>query len=256
MQAASIPVNQTSLSARDQVAQRRHTVLARHAFHRNHSPAPTLATYTAILGSRALRVPDQTRRVGVAIAVFAALVGVGVALRAAARLASGLDHRLIADAVSARTGALTSAAHTASFFGRSWVLILMTALLAVGLAPRLGRRAFGPLVAVLGADLMQNVIKAIVNRPRPTVAHLEHVTSSSFPSGHATQSSAVAVAIVLLARGRPRRELAAATFVAALVIAAVATSRVYLGVHYPTDVLAGILLGAAWGVTAAWLTSG
>jgi undecaprenyl-diphosphatase len=81
------------------------------------------------------------------------------------------------------------------------------------------------------------------------------VASSSFPSGHATQSTAFLVAFVaLVCSGGSGRWRAAATLVAAMLVCAVGTSRVYLGVHYPTDVAAGIILGGAWaaGVTR-WL---
>jgi membrane-associated phospholipid phosphatase len=110
-------------------------------------------------------------------------------------------------------------------------------------------------VAVLGAEVLQHAIKALIQRPRPLVPRLEHVTGSSFPSGHATESTAVALALVLLLGRRPRRERVAAALAATLLVAAIAASRVYLGVHYPTDVAAGIILGAGWGATAAWCTS-
>jgi undecaprenyl-diphosphatase len=79
------------------------------------------------------------------------------------------------------------------------------------------------------------------------------VTSSSFPSGHATQSAAFygsgLLALMILLRGPGRlRELARAVAAAALalLVCGVGFSRVYLGVHYPTDVACGLLLGALW----------
>jgi membrane-associated phospholipid phosphatase len=174
-------------------------------------------------------------------------VAAGLGLHALAGSARGLDRRLIGDAVAIRTGPLTAVAHGASLLGRSWLLIPLAALIGVVLRRSLGARAWVPLLAVVGADALQNTIKAIVDRPRPSVLHLEHVTSSSFPSGHATQSTAFLVAVVALvciSRSGPLR--AAATLVAAVLVCAIGTSRVYLGVHYPTDVVAGIILGGAW----------
>lgn len=190
-----------------------------------------------------------------AAAVLGLLVLAGLGLRALASVAAGLDHRLVDDAAASRSATLTTAAHLASLLGRSWVLFPVTGVLALALARRLRWRALGPLAAVAGADLLQQSLKALVQRPRPGVLHLEHVTGSSFPSGHATESAAVAVALVLLARGRARRDRIAAAIIAAVLVAAVGASRVYLGVHYPTDVAAGIVLGSAWGATAAWLTA-
>jgi undecaprenyl-diphosphatase len=104
-------------------------------------------------------------------------------------------------------------------------------------------------IVLAGAYALQNLAKLLSDRPRPPVGHLEHVTSSSFPSGHATQISAV-VAALLLGRRLPGRR--GALFAAGVIaVTAVAASRVYLGVHYPTDVIAGALLGTTWGVIAA-----
>jgi membrane-associated phospholipid phosphatase len=181
------------------------------------------------------------------LAWFGVLVVAGLGLHALAGTAPGLDRRLVADAVAVRTGPLTTVAHGASLLGRSWLLIGLAALIGLALLRPLGIRAWTPLLAVVGADALQNVVKALVNRPRPGVAHLEHVTSSSFPSGHATQSTAFLVALLALVwtsgSGVAR---AAATLSAVALACAVGASRVYLGVHYPTDVAAGIILGGAW----------
>ena len=138
------------------------------------------------------------RRASALLAWFGVLVAVGLGLHALAGPAQGLDRRLVADAVTIRTGPLTTVAHGASLFGRSWLLIALAVLVGLALLRPLGIRAWGPLLAVVGADGLQNAIKAIVNRPRPSVTHLEHVTSSSFPSGHATQCTAFLVAIIAL----------------------------------------------------------
>jgi undecaprenyl-diphosphatase len=183
----------------------------------------------------------------------------GLGLHLLALLVPGEDITLVRDLAGDRSSALTTLAHGASWLGRSAVLVPAAIVIALG-ATALRRPLHGVavLVAVFGAILLQNADKAIVARPRPPVHRLEHVSSTSFPSGHATESTAffLVLAAVLYAGGAPRwaRRLVAATTL--VVIPAVALSRVYLGVHYPTDVAAGMLLGGAWAaITAATLVA-
>jgi undecaprenyl-diphosphatase len=183
-----------------------------------------------------------------------AVILAGIGLHLLATLVSGEDLRLVRDLAGDRSPAVTALAHGASWLGRSVVLLPAAIVIFVG-ATILRRPMAGVavLVGVLGAIIVQNVDKVIVNRPRPPVQRLEHVSSTSFPSGHATESTAffLVLAAALLAGLAPRwaRPLVAATTLG--VIVAVALSRVYLGVHYPTDVAAGVLLGAAWATITA-----
>jgi undecaprenyl-diphosphatase len=111
---------------------------------------------------------------------------------------------------------------------------------------------------VLGATVLLALIcseglKTVYDRPRPTlVPHGSYVYSSSFPSGHSTLSAAVFLTLAgILASLEPKRR--AKTFiiaVAMLLVIGVGFSRVYLGVHWPSDVLAGWTLGAAWALAA------
>ncbi|HEY5411646.1 MAG TPA: phosphatase PAP2 family protein [Caulobacteraceae bacterium] len=105
---------------------------------------------------------------------------------------------------------------------------------------------------VAGQGLAQ-LVKAIANRPRPDiVAHFDLVYSSSFPSGHSTMAPVVYLTLaVILAASEPRRDVRVLIFlIAAGLVVAVGVSRVYLGVHWPTDVLAGWSLGAAIALVA------
>jgi undecaprenyl-diphosphatase len=183
-----------------------------------------------------------------------AVILAGLGLHLLAMLVPGEDLDLVRDLAGDRSPTLTALAHGASFPGRSVVLVPAAIVIALG-ATALGRPRHGVavLVGILGAIVVQNADKAIVARARPPVHRLEHVSSTSFPSGHATESTAffLVLAAVLytgVASCWARRLVAATTLV---VIAAVALSRVYLGVHYPTDVVAGMLLGAAWATATA-----
>jgi undecaprenyl-diphosphatase len=119
-----------------------------------------------------------------------------------------------------------------------------------------GRRRHALVMAgtVLLAELSSDVAKGFYNRPRPDlVPHGAFVYSASFPSGHSTMAAATYLTLaVLIASLEPNRATKAMVFVLAFILmAAIGFSRVYLGVHWPSDVLAGWSLGAAWAL-AGW----
>ena len=109
--------------------------------------------------------------------------------------------------------------------------------------------------AVLAAWASSQVTKALFSRPRPDlVPHDVYVYSGSFPSGHSTMSTAafLTLAMLIASLEMKRRSKALAYTLAALVVVGVGFSRVYLGVHWPSDVLAGWCLGAGWALVG-WL---
>jgi undecaprenyl-diphosphatase len=115
-------------------------------------------------------------------------------------------------------------------------------------------------IASLGSLLISSGLKQAFDRPRPNlVPHGAHVYSSSFPSGHSTMAAAAYLTLGLVAsQFVPRRRLKVLFIgVAMFVTAAVGVSRVYLGVHWPSDVLAGWAIGLSWAlicwVAAVWL---
>ena len=104
-------------------------------------------------------------------------------------------------------------------------------------------------VAVGGGMLLSTLLKLGFERPRPDlVPHAARVYTASFPSGHATLSAVTYLTLgALLARVQPNRRLKAFLLGLALILTIlVGASRVYLGVHWPSDVLAGWCVGAAW----------
>jgi undecaprenyl-diphosphatase len=105
------------------------------------------------------------------------------------------------------------------------------------------------IVATVGGIVLNNVLKMGFDRPRPQVfAWGQHAVSSSFPSGHAMSAATVYMTVAYLAARLQRRRASrwATLFAALVVVVMIAASRLYLGVHYPTDVAAGVLLGVAW----------
>ena len=111
------------------------------------------------------------------------------------------------------------------------------------------------LLAILGGFFLTTFLKAEYERPRPDLVPFEtYVDSASFPSGHATTAAATYLTLgALLARFHTDRRLKIYVMILAVSLAlGVGFSRVYLGVHWPTDVLAGWTIGAVW--AAAWWT--
>jgi len=105
------------------------------------------------------------------------------------------------------------------------------------------------LAGIIGGWTANSILKIWFERPRPTIVPpLAEVGSLSFPSGHAMTSMIVYGSIAyLLTRFEPTRNIRRATVVATLLlIVLIGISRVYLGVHYPSDVVGGYIAGLAW----------
>ncbi|MEO7502235.1 MAG: phosphatase PAP2 family protein [Gemmatimonadaceae bacterium] len=105
------------------------------------------------------------------------------------------------------------------------------------------------LVATVGGMLLDTVLKLRFDRPRPHVFTWgTQVAMSSFPSGHAMSATIVYSTVAYLAARLQKRLWArwATMLLAAVIILMIAMSRIYLGVHYPSDVLAGAIIGLSW----------
>lgn len=130
------------------------------------------------------------------------------------------------------------------------VLTLLLGLIVVALWSK-GRwiDAMGLIAAGAGAGLLNQLLKAFFQRVRPDLVPSPfHLTSYSFPSGHSMGSIACygMLAFVLMRLLRRRTHRALVALAAALLVFCVGLSRVYFGVHYPTDVAGGFLAGGTW----------
>jgi undecaprenyl-diphosphatase len=153
---------------------------------------------------------------------------------------------------------LLAAARAVTTAGSSLVVNVVAAVAAIALLViRWWRGAVLVVVARLGELASTTAVKDLLARPRPTLLNpVDHGAGYSFPSGHAAGAAAVYGALLVLVLPRAARWARALLLAAgALLICAVAASRVLLGVHYPSDVAAGAALGLAWvGIAALLIT--
>ena len=205
-------------------------------------------------------------------ALLVTLLLIGAALFAFFRLASEVSEGDTLAFDRAILTGLRTPADPAVPIGPHWLPEAMTDLTAFGsptglllvctavivyllLAGRL-RTALFVFAASAGGMALGSLLKHVYARPRPTlVPHLVDVTSTSFPSGHATDSAIVYLTLAaLLARTVPERAMRIYIIgVAILLTLLIGCSRVFLGVHYPSDVVAGWTLGAAWALGCSLL---
>ena len=141
----------------------------------------------------------------------------------------------------------------------AFVIIIVTAAVGYLLLMRKYGLALLLVAAEAGGMLFSTLLKELFDRPRPDLEHAARVFTASFPSGHATLSAVTFLTLgALLTRTTTDRKSKLYFMAAAIVLTMmVGLSRLYLGVHYPSDILAGWCIGAAWAVLcwggALWL---
>jgi membrane-associated phospholipid phosphatase len=195
-------------------------------------------------------LPDPRPGLGAAVAVLlglAALAGLWAAFTGVGP--ARLDGAVLVESVESRTDLLTAAAVAVTHLGSTAAMAVLALVAGVRLW-RTDRRADAVLVigAMSGAHLVFRGLKELLNRPRPPEdGHLVHAVNESLPSGHATTAIVVIGTLVVLAwPGRTPAGRAWLVAAATLWVGAVGLTRIYLGVHWFSDVVAGWLVGGAW----------
>jgi membrane-associated phospholipid phosphatase len=205
--------------------------------------------------------PPQRPRAGRVAALAVALVALAVAAVWAAFAGVGparFDRAALAESIEERTPGTTTLAVVITTLGSTAAMALLAVAVGAWCWAR-GRRDDAVLAvgAMAGASLVFTLLKNLLDRSRPPVdGRLVDVTNESLPSGHATMSFVVVGTIVVLAwAGRRTSARVGLVAAAAAWIGAVGATRVYLGVHWFSDVLAGWAVGAAWLAlcVTAWL---
>jgi undecaprenyl-diphosphatase len=140
-----------------------------------------------------------------------------------------------------------------------WTIGLAVTAFAIGYLLLTGERRLALYVgvAVCGGTGLSQVLKDVYNRPRPAlVPHLVEVSTASFPSGHAMGSTVVWLTLAaLMARSHTQRRVKSYLLgCATTVVITVGLTRIYLGVHWPSDVLSGWTAGVTWAL-GCWLVA-
>ena len=150
------------------------------------------------------------------------------------------------------TPGLDNAAVFLTIIGNTWPMVGLGVLVFLGLLwRRQGRAAALFFLSVGGSMLLTQVIKPLVARPRPALwASIRPEHTFSFPSGHAMDTAAIAAALVLLVWGHRGHGW---VWLMPLFALAVGWARMYLGVHNPSDVLAGWAAAVAWVAAVHWV---
>jgi len=162
----------------------------------------------------------------------------------------GDDHRVLNLVATLRTPSLDQVLYVVTFLGNAQTLVVLTAVAAlVALVAGRPRDAVLLVLAVLAGALYFALVQLAVRRPRPPLEDARLVQGGfSFPSGHSTLAATVygTVAYLLIRGLHHDRWKVLVGSGAVLVVLAIGVSRIYLGVHYPSDVLAGWAAGALW----------
>ncbi|WP_296144702.1 MULTISPECIES: phosphatase PAP2 family protein [unclassified Pseudonocardia] len=185
----------------------------------------------------------------VVVTLLAAAAGLLLHFGATGSGTADADAALLTDAVAVREPALTTAAVVVTTIGSTAAMALLAVTMCVVSWLR-GRRADAVFVAAaaIGGSALFRLLKALFDRPRPPVAtRLVNETNESLPSGHATMSVVmIGALVVLLWAGRSTATRVALVATATVWVVAVGATRIYLGVHWFSDVVAGWFVGATW----------
>jgi membrane-associated phospholipid phosphatase len=188
--------------------------------------------------------------VSLAVGVAAAMLFAAFARFVMSGVTQNFDDEVLRWISTHRTPGLNEVMLEITTLGSGMVLIVLVLVASVFLwLTKHHWSVYILLVGVVGGQLMNRLLKNFFERPRPSIVEwVTEVSSKSFPSGHAMTAMITYGSVAyLVARLEPTDLLRRTTWaIAALFIFAIGISRMYLGVHYPSDIVAGYLAGVAW----------
>jgi membrane-associated phospholipid phosphatase len=212
-------------------------------------------TQAAVARSAGQRLDPQAAT-GLALTLaFAVIVLSGLVLAVLAYLVRGKTEVMRIDSGVAEwgdrnaSGFATDSLTAISKIGEPKIVLTLAALVAIAETIRTRSRWVIPFMAlvVAGNGMITTMVKELADRARPTLNPIANTLGPSFPSGHSSWSAALFAATALLAtRARSRRARALIVGACTAAAASIAATRVLLGVHWLSDVIAGLAVGSAW----------
>ena len=188
--------------------------------------------------------------VGLVVAVIGAAAFISLASHVQSGKTQAFDDAVIRWMGAHHTSALDALMLEITALGTGTVVLMIVAVSALFLLLTSHKYSAALLLVSTGGGLVLNaVLKLGFDRPRPAIfLPAVHTMSSSFPSGHAMSAAVVYSTVAYLAARLHQRRWARWLMMtgAFMLIALISISRLYLGVHYPSDVLAGVAIGLAW----------
>lgn len=212
------------------------------------SPAPRPAPF---LTTRMIRVAVWAGAIALAVGTFLLVTHETIVEKEGGTV----DRAILLALAHLRTPRLTGVMVDLTALGSPTLVTLFTAVtFAILVVLRDRRGALHLIIASIGASVWTSATKHIIEKTRPTeVEHLVEVSGYSYPSGHSLAAAALYLTIAIVAGTHLRTVSSKAVLMAgaSVLVALVALSRVYLGVHYPSDVVSGVSLGTAWALILA-----
>jgi undecaprenyl-diphosphatase len=203
------------------------------------------------LTARMVRVAVWTGAIALAIGTFLLVTHETIAEKEGATF----DRTILVALARLRTPRLTGIMVDLTALGSPTLVTLFTAVtFAILVVLRDRRGALHLTLASIGTWIWTSATKHIIERARPTeVERLVEVSGYSYPSGHSLAAAALYLTMAIVAGTHLRTVSSKAVLMAgaSALVALVALSRVYLGVHYPSDVISGVSLGTAWALILA-----
>jgi undecaprenyl-diphosphatase len=191
------------------------------------------------------------------ISILCALGFACMALLYSSRYMKSFDSSIISSVQGMEAPAMTTIMKFFTFIGAGLPIVIIAVLTLIILYFILGHRRELILftTAVIGSALLNVLLKLMFHRPRPDIHRIIEATGFSFPSGHAMAAFSLYATLIFLlwknaATGSARVLL---VLIGSAFIAAIGLSRIYLGVHYPSDVISGYLASGFWVFLSIWL---